>query len=206
MTLDEVRTFLTTVLTSGTFWSGVGAVAGMAAAIAAFMAIAASNSVRKEEIESNRPYFVIRKPLFSLDENNKLLLNINILNEGVRPASNVIYKMEIFPTLQIGGEKLPSDVLFYQEEFRFEHSSDLPRNVPFPWWHKFPVGSEIAEHFIKLDIIYADALLQKEYKQVFFMHWKGAQNGSATPDLTFASKLQAEAIVEHLMLRGVDKN
>lgn len=205
MTGTELKTLLYDLVASGTFWGGVGAVAGVAAAVAAFMTISASNAVRKEELESRRPYFVIKKPHFSIKDENAFLLNINIVNEGVRPASRVRYEMDVFPVHKAHGNDGPINALSIEIEHKFEHSSDLPSGVPFPWWLDYPLRKDIAPLYFKLAIRYVDGMLGKSYEQTFFMRWDGAQSGSAASDLVFAPQLQADAMSEYLMLRDATR-
>lgn len=187
------------IATSGTFWGGVGALAGVAAAVAAFITISASNRIRQEELESRRPYFVITNPHFSLEHGaDSLLLNINIMNGGVRPAANVDYEMKVTPVHEVHGKEAPENALSIDGEHRFQHSSDLPKGIPFPWWLDYPRRPEIAPLYFRLVIRYDDGLLHKTYAQTVYMKWDGVVSGNSSPNLTFASKKQADAIEAHL--------
>ena len=200
MTRAELKALFSNIVSSGTFWGGVGAIAGVAAAVAAFITILASNSIRTEELESRRPYFAVKEPKFEIRE-GKMLLNINVLNQGVRPAAHVTYEMDVVPVHLAEGNPAPENALPVQGKHQFEHSSDLLRNIPFPWWLDYPAVPNIAPLYFKLIIRYSDGLLDKDHKQIFFMRWDGVQDGSTKPDLVFASKRQATEITEYLMHR-----
>ena len=198
MYYESLKSFVVQGLASGTFWGSIGALAGVAAAIAAFISISDSNETRREELESKRPYFVVRKPHFSQQDEQSLLLNVGIANEGTRPARRVIYKMDVLPVHRVENADEPEGKWFIETQHMFIHSSDLPRDAPYPWWLTYPVSTEIAPHYFKLTIEYRDAILDRQYSQAYFMYWEGGSKGLLTPDLVFANMQQANSIEAYL--------
>lgn len=181
-------------LASPSLWSVVGALAGVASAVAAFLTIQSANEARLQELKARRPYFVLTAPRFQNAPDGGQILNLNLRNEGGRPASSVKYALVSVEEGALGpkASEEPDQLLDLRAEY--EVSSELAPNQPFPWWLPVRLPSNSPPHVFRLTISFTDEILGDAYSQIYDMRWGGVQNGQTSPDLTFTSRAQSERL------------
>lgn len=167
-------------------WAMISAIVAIFALI---ITILIFNYNVKKQLESGKPYFVISNP--GIKENSPpYRIQINMQNEGGRPASN--FKGKIF-FLDKTLDNFPNQII------AFSVGNDIPVNSPTPWYDDpVQLSENIKPMYIVLRVSYDDSLLNKNFNQTFFMKWDGVINGMTSPDFVHVSMDEKLGIEKYL--------
>jgi len=176
--------------------SAVTAICAMIAVVFAFWSIRITIGDRRADRQGRRPYFTISAPgIKELSESPPYRIQITFANEGFNPATG------------FEGEILFLDASLKEEpELVVELSiaNDIPRNSSSQWFRdEFLPGSNMPKKYIVIRIDYFDPLLKEEFRQSFFMKWRGVKNRILKPDFTHITKSEKAKVEEYLKAKSL---
>ena len=166
-------------------------IAAAISAVAAMVAIKNERQSAQEAREAKRAFFTIFEPgIKPLPNSPPFRIQINLKNIGLNPASDLV--ADIF---------LVEHTLAQRPQFSFNFSVGnlIEYNSPTPWYNDtLHLPNNLPPQFIVMGIRYNDSLLERTFKQIFFMRWDGVATGITHPDFVHVSVDQKNQLINHL--------
>jgi hypothetical protein len=175
------------------FWSIISVFLGAIAAIAAAFAVYQTAKSYKDQLEANRPYFMITDQGFKQLPNGSppYRLIISLKNIGNRPARGFHERIMYITSELKGAANLLYDSSVSNELAPGETTHWFSDTVQF-------TKDDILPHYFIVAIKYGDPLTHKDYKQTFVYKWHGSKEHKTYPILMYISKEEAEKVLKYL--------
>ena len=177
-------------------WAIVAAIAAAISALSAMVSIIITYMIKKQELRTGRPYFMVgEKSSFKKGSNNTLNINLIIKNIGKRAASN-------FDSQIIFCEKsLTANPIF---NARAPLANDLPPDSnPKMEIPPLTLATNVPPHFVILLIKYSDLTIDETFTQIFYFRWDGVQNNNVQTVVVHATESEKQDIVNYLRGRNL---
>jgi len=181
-------------------WSSVIATGATSVlAITALITVYLTVTAWKVQQETTRPYFVLKESP-KVEIGNELSLELKFNNVGVHPAVNLSSKTIVFD------EQLSAKPIYYDEssivnEIPKDAGSSLVMSIPSD--EIYPKQLNIKAHYVVVDLLYIDPILNKSYNQTIYMKWSGVQEGKMQPTVHVQAEEKGE-IVQYFQKHSID--
>ena len=168
-------------------------------AITALITVYLTVTAWKVQQETTRPYFVLKESP-KVEIGNELSLELKFNNVGVHPAVNLSSKTIVFD------EQLSAKPIYYDEssivnEIPKDAGSSLVMSIPSD--EIYPKQLNIKAHYVVVDLLYIDPILNKSYNQTIYMKWSGVQEGKMQPTVHVQAEEKGE-IVQYFQKHSID--
>lgn len=157
-------------------WGAVATTAAAVSAIAALVMLIFLNITWRTEIESGRPYLIIKEDagIVRLENGSLYQVVIPLENIGERAACEVVVGFYMIDKNMVDNG-LICDPLF---DGSCALANELPPEVPTPGeTHPFTLEDDMSPHYVVVAVKYMDLITEKSYCRVLFMTWGGVDNG-----------------------------
>lgn len=181
-------------------WSSIiGTGATSVLAITALITVYLTVTSWKVQQETTRPYFVLKESP-KVELGNELSLELRFNNVGIHPALNLSSETVVFDE-QLSARPVYSDESSIVNEIPKDGASSLVVTIPSDEIYSKQLN--ISEHYVVVDLQYADPILNKSYNQTIYMKWNGVREGKMQP-IIHVQVDEKNKIIEYFQKYNID--
>lgn len=146
-------------------------------ALTALITVYLTVAAWKGQQDTARPYFILKdSPMVDLGD--EISFELKFTNVGMHPAKDLSSETVVFDT-GLNGKPIHHDESAIVNEIPKDASSSLVMTIPSE--EIYPQQLDINEHYVVVDIHYADPILDESYSQTIYMKWNGVQEEKVQP-------------------------
>jgi len=164
-------------------------------AVTSMITVYISLSAWRDEREAVRPYLTFQgSPKVYFQNSNQLEFSFRFINVGQHPTGN-LHCQTLIVNSKLDCQPLHTD--------QYSMVNYIPQNTTADLVIKIDIEAaglnteEIKEHYIVINLKYADPVLEKQHEQIIYLKWAGIIDGIPTP-IFHASKEDKTKIVNYL--------
>ncbi|SDG76750.1 hypothetical protein [Desulfosporosinus hippei] len=181
-------------------WSSVIATSATSVlALTALVTVYLTVAAWKVQQGTTRPYFVLKESP-KVEISNELSLELKFNNVGVHPAVDLSSETIVFDE-QLSAEPIYNDESSIVNEIPKDAASSLVMNIPSD--EMYLKQSNINAHFVVVDLLYTDPILNKSYNQTIYMKWSGVNEGKMQP-IVHVQADEKEEILDYFQKYNID--
>lgn len=164
-------------------------------AVTSMITVYISLSAWRDEREAVRPYLTFQNsPKVYFQNSNQLAFSFKFINVGQHPAGS-LHCQTLIVDSQLDSQPLHTD--------QYSMVNYIPQNMTADLIIKIDMEAtglhteELKEHYIVINLKYADPVLEKQHEQIIYLKWAGVMEGKPTP-IFHASREDKAKIVTYL--------